>query len=91
MNAWINCAEQLPQLRPCCDGSMDESDYVLAFVPGGLPEFTVAQLLDLRNGDGPHWEADSGDSYYYLDAKPTITHWMPLPLPPDSAGESREP
>lgn len=70
---WIPVTERVP------DGT--EGDWVLGVVYGDLYDggYRMDAALELVE-----YDEDSGCWYlHYVDAKVTVTHWMPLPKPPE--------
>lgn len=71
MSEWIDVRQDLPKPTAC-----NESDAVLVAIYGG--DIAVADY----DYDVMRWISDEGFSF----ANGTVTHWMPLPAPPDSNG-----
>lgn len=69
MNKWVSVADRLP----------DEGDIVLCFEPRKYNQ-CVTQFIDSKSGFQKEWYEKDGDGFGY---HPFITHWMPLPEPPD--------
>lgn len=68
---WISVEERLPDPK--------EYDWVLVNVKDDLDgTFLVPHIAELRNGE---WFG-LGDFDPMKDLKCTVTHWMPLPIPP---------
>lgn len=82
MSAWISAADRLPDIGQsvlCCH-----------FYGGEYMDCFVALPVKVRPSGGAVWEADnSGLDAYNYDGGATITvdvevtHWMPLPEPPN--------
>ncbi|EQA3420201.1 DUF551 domain-containing protein [Cronobacter dublinensis] len=74
MSEWIKCSERMPE----------NDDYVLvadfdAHYTSCEPNYQIACYGDWFKNNYPSW--DNGDGLG-VNLK-TITHWMPLPAPPD--------
>jgi len=69
---WINVKDALP----------DKAHEVLVYLTSDrIPKITVAALIDYRNG--LQWITVGGNCCYEEEFS-RITHWMPLPLAPES-------
>ncbi len=74
LGSWINCSERMP----------DNKDYVLAgdfdshYWPN-IPNTQVGTYADWFDDGNPAW--DDGDGHDLHLKK--VTHWMPLPTPPE--------
>ncbi|MCZ7332186.1 ead/Ea22-like family protein [Escherichia coli] len=73
---WISCSEQMPEMgeRQC---------YVLAAdfknnYPPNIPNTQVGVYGDWFNDGNPTWDDGDGEDLYLKE----VTHWMPLPEPP---------
>ncbi|HAW3874324.1 TPA: DUF551 domain-containing protein [Escherichia coli] len=75
-DGWISCSEQMPEMgeRQC---------YVLAAdfknnYPPNIPNTQVGVYGDWFNDGNPTWDDGDGEDLYLKE----VTHWMPLPEPP---------
>ncbi|KGM70570.1 DUF551 domain-containing protein [Escherichia coli] len=75
-DAWISCSERMPEMgeRQC---------YVLAAdfknnYPPNIPNTQVGVYGDWFNDGNPTWDDGDGEDLYLKE----VTHWMPLPEPP---------
>lgn len=75
-DSWISCSEQMPEMgeRQC---------YVLAAdfknnYPPNIPNTQVGVYGDWFNDGNPTWDDGDGEDLYLKE----VTHWMPLPEPP---------
>ncbi|STK44853.1 Valyl-tRNA synthetase [Escherichia coli] len=75
-DGWISCSERMPEMgeRQC---------YVLAAdfknnYPPNIPNTQVGVYGDWFNDDNPTWDDGDGEDLYLKE----VTHWMPLPEPP---------
>ncbi len=73
---WISCSERMPEMgeRQC---------YVLAAdfknnYPPNIPNTQVGVYGDWFNDGKPTWDDGDGEDLYLKE----VTHWMPLPEPP---------
>ncbi|HFP6223043.1 DUF551 domain-containing protein [Escherichia coli] len=73
---WISCSERMPEMgeRQC---------YVLAAdfknnYPPNIPNTQVGVYGDWFNDGNPTWDDGDGEDLYLKE----VTHWMPLPEPP---------
>lgn len=67
---WRDMKDEQPEL----------GERVTAFIPvstDGQPEITILHLSDIAGGC---WYYDVSS---YVVAKHAVSHWMPMPLPPD--------
>ncbi|WP_097463896.1 DUF551 domain-containing protein [Escherichia coli] len=78
-DAWISCSERMPEMgeRQC---------YVLAAdfknnYPPNIPNTQVGVYGDWFNDGNPTWDDGDGEDLYLKE----VTHWMPLPEPPQEA------
>lgn len=73
-DAWIPCSERMP-----------EPGVPVLIIGNAWPSAVVASLvLDARDGSPSCWSDSDGDgSVFYLD---DVTHWRPLPSPPERSG-----
>ncbi len=78
-DSWISCSERMPEMgeRQC---------YVLAadFInnyPPNIPNTQVGVYGDWFNDGNPTWDDGDGEDLYLKE----VTHWMPLPEPPQEA------
>ena len=75
-DGWISCSERMPEMgeRQC---------YVLAAdfknnYPPNIPNTQVGVYVDWFNDGNPTWDDGDGEDLYLKE----VTHWMPLPEPP---------
>lgn len=75
-DSWISCSERMPEMgeRQC---------YVLAAdfknnYPPNIPNTQVGVYGDWFNDGNPTWDDGDGEDLYLKE----VTHWMPLPEPP---------
>lgn len=75
-DGWISCSERMPEMggRQC---------YVLAAdfknnYPPNIPNTQVGVYGDWFNDGNPTWDDGDGEDLYLKE----VTHWMPLPAPP---------
>ncbi|EIX0195483.1 DUF551 domain-containing protein [Escherichia coli] len=75
-DGWISCSERMPEMgeRQC---------YVLAAdfknnYPPNIPNTQVGVYGDWFNDGKPTWDDGGGEDLYLKE----VTHWMPLPEPP---------
>nr|EMB5620106.1 DUF551 domain-containing protein [Escherichia coli] len=75
-DSWISCSERMPEMgeRQC---------YVLAAdfknnYPPSIPNTQVGVYGDWFNDGKPTWDDGGGEDLYLKE----VTHWMPLPEPP---------
>ncbi|WP_349356826.1 DUF551 domain-containing protein [Escherichia coli] len=75
-DGWISCSERMPEMgeRQC---------YVLAAdfknnYPPSIPNTQVGVYGDWFNDGNPTWDDGDGEDLYLKE----VTHWMPLPEPP---------
>ncbi|HAH6053569.1 TPA: Eaa protein [Escherichia coli] len=80
-DGWISCSERMPEMgeRQC---------YVLAAdfknnYPPNIPNTQVGVYGDWFNDGKPTWDDGDGEDLYLKE----VTHWMPLPEPPEQDGE----
>ncbi|HBK2441055.1 TPA: DUF550 domain-containing protein [Escherichia coli] len=78
-DGWISCSELMPEMgeRQC---------YVLAAdfknnYPPNIPNTQVGVYGDWFNDGNPTWDDGDGEDLYLKE----VTHWMPLPEPPQEA------
>ncbi|EOS6229559.1 DUF551 domain-containing protein [Escherichia coli] len=78
-DGWISCSERMPEMgeRQC---------YVLAAdfknnYPPNIPNTQVGVYGDWFNDGKPTWDDGDGEDLYLKE----VTHWMPLPEPPQEA------
>ena len=78
-DSWISCSERMPEMgeRQC---------YVLAAdfknnYPPSIPNTQVGVYGDWFNDGKPTWDDGGGEDLYLKE----VTHWMPLPEPPQEA------
>nr|WP_250883373.1 DUF551 domain-containing protein [Escherichia coli] len=78
-DGWISCSEQMPEMgeRQC---------YVLAAdfknnYPPSIPNTQVGVYGDWFNDGNPTWDDGDGEDLHLKE----VTHWMPLPEPPQEA------
>ncbi|EDT2088671.1 DUF551 domain-containing protein [Salmonella enterica subsp. enterica serovar Oslo] len=78
-DGWISCSERMPEMgeRQC---------YVLAAdfknnYPPNIPNTQVGVYGDWFNDGNPTWDDGDGEELYLKE----VTHWMPLPEPPQEA------
>lgn len=75
-DGWISCSDRMPEMgeRQC---------YVLAAdfknnYPPNIPNTQVGVYGDWFNDGNPTWDDGDGEDLYLKE----VTHWMPLPEPP---------
>ncbi|MDA5361732.1 DUF551 domain-containing protein [Escherichia coli] len=80
-DGWISCSERMPEMgeRQC---------YVLAAdfknnYPPNIPNTQVGVYGDWFNDGNPTWDDGDGEDLYLKE----VTHWIPLPEPPQHDGE----
>ncbi|HAN8941704.1 TPA: DUF551 domain-containing protein [Escherichia coli] len=80
-DGWISCSERMPEMgeRQC---------YVLAAdfknnYPPSIPNTQVGVYGDWFNDGNPTWDDGDGEDLHLKE----VTHWMPLPEPPERDGE----
>lgn len=78
-DGWISCSERMPEMgeRQC---------YVLAAdfknnYPPSIPNTQVGVYGDWFNDGKPTWDDGDGEDLYLKE----VTHWMPLPEPPQES------
>lgn len=78
-DSWISCSDRMPEMgeRQC---------YVLAAdfknnYPPSIPNTQVGVYGDWFNDGNPTWDDGDGEDLHLKE----ITHWMPLPEPPQEA------
>jgi len=79
MSDWIRCEDRLPE----------EGVWMLVWIPDGAERpyiFYHIDHIDERLGYSPFWTDGSGQRFYDFDG---ITHWAPLPEPPEEANDVR--
>lgn len=87
-SVWISVEDELPELA-VADGYDNDgtpfdfqiSKYVLAYESGEPGEVWIAMLED--DGKGPFWITKGGSEL-------EVTHWMPIPEPPEEEKEETE-
>ena len=72
---WIDCGDELPEehVRVLC-ATKKNGLMVLAFTPG----------WEMRYSHAPSWQGDSVSSVIRRFELRDVTHWMPLPKPPNA-------
>ncbi len=80
-DGWISCSERMPEMgeRQC---------YVLAAdfknnYPPNIPNTQVGVYGDWFNDGKPTWDDGDGEDLYLKE----VTHWMPLPEPPQEVNQ----
>ena len=80
-DSWISCSERMPEMgeRQC---------YVLAAdfknnYPPNIPNTQVGVYGDWFNDGKPTWDDGDGEDLYLKE----VTHWMPLPEPPQEVNQ----
>ena len=80
-DSWISCSERMPEMgeRQC---------YVLAAdfknnYPPSIPNTQVGVYGDWFNDGKPTWDDGDGEDLYLKE----VTHWMPLPEPPQEVNQ----
>ena len=73
-NRWIPCSERMPDLKPCNAGTAYSE---------AVNVWTTGRKIMVGVWDGTDWIAP----YDFWEAwDEQITHWMPLPEPPEEGG-----
>ncbi|HBN7176863.1 TPA: DUF550 domain-containing protein [Escherichia coli] len=75
-DGWISCSERMPEMG-------ERQYYVLAAdfknnYPPNIPNTQVGVYGDWFNDGNPTWDDGDGEDLYLKE----VTHWMPLPEPP---------
>ena len=82
---WIPCSERLPE----------RDKKVIVYIPPrdgtGQHGCYVAQMREVKGDTDNFWRVRSADSQWTVWAwsyfeEPIVTHWMPLPEPPEEEG-----
>jgi len=71
-NEWISVEDRLPS---------DKLDVVIIYTGNDEDKFVLEAEWEIHNEEGAFW-LDAHDQYYYPHL--SVTHWMPLPSPPDT-------
>ncbi len=80
-DGWISCSERMPEMgeRQCYLLAADfKNNY-----PPNIPNTQVGVYGDWFNDGKPTWDDGDGEDLYLKE----VTHWMPLPEPPEQDGE----
>ncbi|ELL0155799.1 DUF551 domain-containing protein [Escherichia coli] len=80
-DSWISCSERMPEMgeRQCYLLAADfKNNY-----PPNIPNTQVGVYGDWFNDGKPTWDDGDGEDLYLKE----VTHWMPLPEPPEQDGE----
>lgn len=75
-DGWISCSERMPEMgeRQCFVLAADfKNNY-----PPNIPNTQVGVYGDWFNDGNPTWDDGDGEDLYLKE----VTHWMPLPEPP---------
>ncbi|HFI1722204.1 TPA: DUF551 domain-containing protein [Escherichia coli] len=75
-DGWISCSERMPEMgeRQCYMLAADfKNNY-----PPNIPNTQVGVYGDWFNDGNPTWDDGDGEDLYLKE----VTHWMPLPEPP---------
>ena len=78
-DGWISCSERMPEMgeRQCYVSAADfKNNY-----PPNIPNTQVGVYGDWFNDGNPTWDDGDGEDLYLKE----VTHWMPLPEPPQEA------
>ncbi|CAR08323.2 conserved hypothetical protein; local similarities to Eaa protein [Escherichia coli ED1a] len=80
-DSWISCSERMPEMG-------ERQYYVLAAdfknnYPPNIPNTQVGVYGDWFNDGKPTWDDGDGEDLYLKE----VTHWMPLPEPPQEVNQ----
>ena len=80
-DGWISCSERMPEMgeRQCY---VLAADFKNNYLPS-IPNTQVGVYGDWFNDGKPTWDDGGGEDLYLKE----VTHWMPLPEPPEQDGE----
>lgn len=70
MTKWISVDEQLPDDNVCVDLYVDWQDY-------------TGRVCNCFRADGNYWKWDESVRFKITIDSFLVTHWMPLPEPPE--------
>ncbi|EOC6909604.1 DUF551 domain-containing protein [Escherichia coli] len=75
-DGWISCSERMPEMgeRQCY---VLAADFKNNYQPN-IPNTQVGVYVDWFNDGNPTWDDGDGEDLYLKE----VTHWMPLPEPP---------
>ena len=75
-DGWISCSERMPEMgeRQCY---VLAADFKNNYLPS-IPNTQVGVYGDWFNDGKPTWDDGGGEDLYLKE----VTHWMPLPEPP---------
>ncbi|MBF5231176.1 DUF550 domain-containing protein [Escherichia coli] len=75
-DGWISCSERMPKMgeRQCY---VLAADFKNTYTPN-IPNTQVGVYGDWFNDGNPTWDDGDGEDLYLKE----VTHWMPLPEPP---------
>ncbi|HAW3063645.1 TPA: DUF551 domain-containing protein [Escherichia coli] len=75
-DSWISCSERMPKMgeRQCY---VLAADFKNTYTPN-IPNTQVGVYGDWFNDGNPTWDDGDGEDLYLKE----VTHWMPLPEPP---------
>ena len=78
-DSWISCSERMPEMgeRQCY---VLAADFKNNYLPS-IPNTQVGVYGDWFNDGKPTWDDGGGEDLYLKE----VTHWMPLPEPPQES------
>lgn len=88
-NTWIPCSERMPE----------DDKKVLVYIPprDGTTQYGyyIAQMRKVKGDTNNFWGIQTADSPWTVWAwgyfvEPIVTHWQPLPEPPENGGAGNE-
>ncbi|EOM9326049.1 DUF551 domain-containing protein [Escherichia coli] len=80
-DSWISCSERMPEMgeRQCY---VLAADFKNNYLPS-IPNTQVGVYGDWFNDGKPTWDDGGGEDLYLKE----VTHWMPLPEPPQEVNQ----